>query len=65
MKKQSISRMKDELAGKKAEVTKAKKPLTRLKAYKNVGTLEKDVRTKIDHDKKDERKGVKKGMKKK
>ena len=60
MKKQSVKRMKDELSGKKAEVEKGKSPRTRLKAYKNVGTLEKDLRTKMDADKKNERTGMKK-----
>lgn len=60
MKKQTISRMKDELKGKEKEVEKGKKPITRLKAFKNVGTLAKDMRTKIDADKKAERKGMRK-----
>lgn len=69
MKKQTIKRMKDEMKGKEKEVRSAKEPVTRLKAFKNVGTLAKDMRTKIDAAKKVERKGAvkakapRKGMK--
>ena len=52
MKKQTTKRMKDELKGKEKEVDDAKRPVTRLKAFKNVGTLVKDISTKVASKKK-------------